>query len=131
MRKIPLLLLSCLIFMACSQDKNTYQPPPPPKVTVAKPVIKEITAYAYFTGTTSAYNSADLQAQVSGYLQKINFASGDKVKKGDLLFVIDPDPYRAELDQAKADLAVKQADLELAKTTLKRKQAAYEERAVS
>lgn len=131
MRKIPLLLLSCLIFMACSQDKNTYQPPPPPKVTVAKPVIKEITAYAYFTGTTSAYNSADLQAQVSGYLQKINYASGDKVKKGDLLFVIDPDPYRAELDQAKADLAVKQADLELAKTTFKRKQAAYEERAVS
>lgn len=131
MRKIPLLLLSCLVFMACSQDKNTYQPPPPPKVTVAKPVIKEITAYAYFTGTTSAYNSADLQAQVSGYLQKINFASGDKVKKGDLLFVIDPDPYRAELDQAKADLAVKQADLELAKTTLQRKQAAYEERAVS
>jgi RND family efflux transporter MFP subunit len=131
MRKIPLLLLSCFVFMACSQDKNTYQPPPPPKVTVAKPVIKEITAYSYFTGTTSAYNSADLQAQVSGYLQKINFASGDKVKKGDLLFVIDPDPYRAELDQAKADLAVKQADLELAKTTLQRKQAAYEERAVS
>ncbi len=132
MKKICLLLLTCLIMLiACSQDQNTYQAPPPPKVTVDKPLIKEITEYAYFTGTSSAYNSVDLKAQVRGYLKKINFEAGDMVKKGDLLFVIDPAPYQAELDQAKADLAIKQAELELAKTTLKRKSNAYKDRAVS
>jgi len=132
MKRICLLFLSCLIILtACSQEQKTHQAPPPPKVTVDKPLIKEITEYSYFTGTSSAYNSVDLQAQVSGYLKKINFEAGDMVKKGDLLFVIDPDPYQAELDQAKADLAIKQAELKLAKTTLKRKSDAYKDRAIS
>ncbi|MFO7817025.1 MAG: efflux RND transporter periplasmic adaptor subunit [Thermodesulfobacteriota bacterium] len=131
MKKFFLLMLACIILTACSQDQNAYQAPPPPKVTIDKPAIKEVTEYNYFTGTSSAFKTVDLKAQVSGYLKKINFTSGDMVKRGDLLFIIDPAPYQAKLDQARADLAIKKAELKLSQATLKRKRDAYKDRAVS
>ncbi|MFP4168639.1 MAG: efflux RND transporter periplasmic adaptor subunit [Desulfonatronovibrionaceae bacterium] len=131
MKKILLFPILCLLLAACSGEQNTYQDPPPPKVTVDSPVLKDITEYSHFTGTTSPFRSVDLKAQVSGYLEEVNFKSGERVKKGDLLFVIDPAPYQAKLDQARADQKVKKAELKLAETSLSRKEAAYKDRAIS
>lgn len=125
------ILFLCTLFIACGSEPNTYQAPPPPKVTVALPVKEAVTTFKEMTGTTSAFNSVDLQAQVSGYLKKIAFQSGQRVDKGDLLFVIDPQPYQAKLNKAQANLQAQRASLQLAQATLQRKQAAYQDQAVS
>ncbi|MFW5818369.1 MAG: efflux RND transporter periplasmic adaptor subunit [Desulfovermiculus sp.] len=131
MKKLCILLCCCVCLYACGQDQNTYKPPPPPKVTVDTPVQQDVTEYEYSTGTTEASRSVDLQARVNGYLQTVNFQAGDVVDKGKLLFQIDPLPYQAELNKAKANLEAKKAELELARSTLQRKQSAYQDQAVS
>jgi RND family efflux transporter MFP subunit len=114
----------------CDQ-KNTYVPPPPPVVTVEKPRQQDVTHYAEFTGTTVAVETVELRARVEGYLESMHFLAGAYVNQGDLLFVIDPKPFRARLDEATSDLAIRQAELELAETTLKRKEGALKDRAIS
>lgn len=126
-----LLALSLMLMMGCDSKKNTYAPPPPPNVTVSKPVQKKVTDYAIFTGNTEAFESVEIRARVEGWLQSINFKPSSMVKKGDLLFVIDPRTYQAELDQTKADLLIQEAELNLAEATRKRKESAFKEKAVS
>lgn len=92
----------------------------PPAVTVAAPVVKEITIIDQFTGRFAAVSFVDVRARVSGYLSKVNFNDGDIVKAGDILFVIDQRPYKAALDQAKAVQAAAQARVDFAKTDLER-----------
>jgi len=125
------LLLFMTLFSPGCDNKNTYVPPPPPTVTVKKPLRQKVTEYAKFTGTTEAVETVELRARVEGYLQDILFRPGGNVKKGDLLFVIDPRPFQAQLDEAKSDLAFRLAELKLAETTLKRKESALEDNAVS
>jgi RND family efflux transporter MFP subunit len=93
---------------------------PPPKVTVAKPLIREMIEWKDFTGQFEAVDSVDIRARVSGYLESINFTDGQIVKKGDLLFVIEPKPFELALESAKADLAQANANLDLAKSQLAR-----------
>lgn len=109
---------------ACNESSNGQgqSAPPPPPVTVASPLVKKITEYDEFTGRYEATARVEVRARVSGYLQAINFADGATVKQGDLLFVIDPRPYQATVDSAKADLASAQARLDLAKVQLDRAQ---------
>lgn len=114
----------------CDQ-KNTYVPPPPPAVTVEKPRQQSVTNYAEFTGTTVAVETVELRARVEGYLHSMHFSSGANVNKGDLLFVIDPRPFQARLDETTSDLAIRQAELKLAETTLKRKEGALKDKAIS
>lgn len=116
--------------IGCDQ-KNTYVPPPPPMVTVEKPHQQNVTNYAEFTGTTVAVETVELRARVEGYLESMHFSAGANVKQGDLLFVIDPKPFQARLDEATSDLTIRQAELELAETTLKRKEGALKDRAIS
>ena len=106
-------------------------PPPPASVTVSKPLVKTVTNYAEFTGTTEAQESVEIRPRVEGYLEKILFTPSSYVKKGDLLFVIDPRPYEAKLKEAQAEVLVRRAELELAKATLTRKENAFKDRAVS
>ena len=80
---------------ACGQS-NTYVAPPPPKVTVAKPVQQKVTRYLEATGNTAAVNTANLVARVQGFLTEINYEDGAPVKKGALLFTIEPEPYQAQ-----------------------------------
>jgi RND family efflux transporter MFP subunit len=110
---------------------NRYAPPPPPEVTVQRPVEREVTIYAEFSGHTVAYASADIRARVQGYLQSYDFTPGSDVKKGDLLFVIEPALYQAQLDQAKADLAGKEAQYRAAEQQLEITQAIYQRSAGS
>ena len=94
--------------------------PPPPTVTVAKPLVRELVESKDFTGQFEAVDFVDVRARVSGYLESINFIDGQTVKKGDLLFVIEPKPYELALQSAKAELAQANANLDLAKAQLSR-----------
>ncbi len=114
----------------CSSDKG-YKPPPPPAVTVDKPSKKDVTVWAYYTGNTVPFEAVEVRARVEGFLDKVKFEPSSRVKTGELLFVIEPKPYQALLDQAMADLAIQKAELQLAEATLIRKENAYKDRAVS
>jgi RND family efflux transporter MFP subunit len=94
-------LPAALLLTACG-EQNRYVAPPPPKVTVAHPVQQPVTQYLEVTGNTAPVNSVDLVARVQGFLQEIHYKDGDAVKKGTVLFTIEPEPYQVKLDQAKA-----------------------------
>ena len=94
--------------------------PPPPTVTVAKPLVVEMQEWSDFTGQFEARESVEIRARVSGYLESVNFTDGQLVKKGDLLFVIEPRPYEIALAQAEAQLTQAEAQLQLAELQLQR-----------
>jgi RND family efflux transporter MFP subunit len=104
---------------ACGQE-NQYVAPPPPKVTVAVPVQAPYTRYLETTGNTAAINSADLVARVPGFVESVNYRDGDDVKKGTLLFTIEPESYKLKLDQSKAAQASAEASLKQAKPAFDR-----------
>lgn len=125
-----LALAAALPLAGCKSDKG-YAPPPPPTVTVSQPTEKAVTIWADYTGNTKAFEAVEIRARVEGFLDSINFEPSRRVKKGDLLFVIEPKPYQAQLDEALADLSIKKAELQLADATLIRKENAFKDRAVS
>ena len=94
--------------------------PPPPAVTVSKPLVRDIQEWTDFTGQFEARESVEVRPRVSGYLESINFTDGQLVKKGDLLFVIEPRPFELALETAKAQQAQAEAQLELGKAQLAR-----------
>ena len=98
------IILLALALAAC-EESNTYVAPPPPKVTVATPLSAEITDYLEFTGTTDASAHVEVRARVAGVLQSMGFEPGTVVKEGDVLFLIDPDVYAAEVQRAEAAVA--------------------------
>ena len=103
----------------------------PPVVTVAKPTTQTVTDYFNFTGNTAPINSVTLVARVEGYLEKNHFTDGSWVKKGDLLFTIQQDQYKAQLQQAEAQLAAQKASLSHATTELARYTALLKEDAAT
>ena len=88
---------AALFLGGCDGKENTYAPPPPPKVIVAKPTIETVTDNLEFTGNTAAFETVKLVARVEGYLEKIHFQDGQRVNKGDLLFTIQQDQYEANV----------------------------------
>ena len=88
--------------------------PPPPTVSVVQPVAREIVEWDEYIGRLEAPETVEIRARVSGYLDKVHFKEGKEVKKGDLLFTIDPRPYQAEYDRADADHQRAQSMAELA-----------------
>ena len=107
----PLAVLLCLALGGCKREPPALAAMPSPVVMVSRPVEREITDYAEFTGRTAAVDTVEVRARVSGYLVKVNFQEGSVVKKGDLLFQIDPRPFQAVLDQAKGQVAQWEAKL--------------------
>jgi len=95
----------------CARGTAEPAPPPPPLVDVSRPVERTITDHADYTGRTAAVDSVEVRAHVWGYLQKVNFQEGALVKKGDVLFELDPRPYEALLNQAKAKVKQDEAQL--------------------
>ncbi len=112
--------LSLAVVLAACGQQNTYAPPPPPKVTVASPVQQPVTRYLEATGNVAAVNTVDLVARVQGFLATVNFQDGATVKRGDLLFTIEPEPYKLKLDQAQAAEAAAQAALTQTEADYKR-----------
>jgi membrane fusion protein, multidrug efflux system len=120
----------CLLLTACPRQQATT-PPPPPKVTVSQPLTREVVEWDEYTGRLEAVESVDIRARVSGYLQAVHFTDGALVKKGELLFVIDPRPYQAELNRSKAALDQAIAQHERAQKDLARVRQLVNWRAVS
>ncbi len=98
-------------------------PTEPPAVPVSQPVQREVTDYVEFTGQTKAVQSNDIIPQATGYLVQLPFREGAEVKKGDLLFEVDPRPYKAQLDQAQGQVDLYKAQLKLAMVNLARNRA--------
>ena len=126
--KSAVILLLVWMTAGCGKG-NDYVEPPPPKVTVAQPLEQEVTDYLEFTGTTRAFEEAEVRARVSGFLQSMHFTPGTMVEEGDLLFIIDPREYQAGLNAAKAEVESGQAQLQRAKIELARAERLFEQKA--
>src|SRR5580700_9845284 len=105
-----LLLGLCIGIVGCVRAPSQLPPATIP-VTVSRPVEREVTNYADFTARTVAVDSVEVRAHVWGYLDRVNFKEGALVKKGDILFELDPRPYQALLSQAKGKVAQDEAQL--------------------
>src|SRR5439155_16411491 len=108
-----------LLTSGCRPARPPPSPPPPP-VTARQPTQREVTEWDEYPGRLDAVDMVEVRARVSGYLQSVHFKDGAEVGKGDLLFVIDPRPYQAELDRAAANLNQAQTRLELTSNELAR-----------
>jgi RND family efflux transporter MFP subunit len=106
-----LILGLCVVLAGCAGAPSGALAPPATPVTVSRPVEGYVTDYADFTARTAAVDSVEVRAHVWGYLDKVNFKEGDLVKKGAVLFELDPRPYQALLDQAKGKVAQDEAQL--------------------
>jgi membrane fusion protein (multidrug efflux system) len=112
-------LLSSLL--GCSNSNvRAAAPPPRPVVEVAPVIQKNVPVQGEWVGTLEGYVNAQIQPQVSGYLIRQDYQEGAFVKKGQLLFEIDPRPFQAVLDQAKGQLAQAEAQMANAETNVKR-----------
>jgi RND family efflux transporter MFP subunit len=115
---IAIALVAALAASGAASAQTTT--PAPPSVTVSPPLQKEITEWDQFTGQFQAVDFVEIRARVAGYLTEIHFQDGQTVKKGDLLFVIDPRPYEAALASMRAQLSQAEAQVDLAQVQLKR-----------
>jgi RND family efflux transporter MFP subunit len=111
MRETYVLLLGLAIGLVGCEPAPSEAPAAPAPVSVSLPVEREVADYADFTARTAPVDSVEVRAHVWGYLDKVNFKEGAMVKKGDALFELDPRPYEAILNQAKAKVAQDQAQL--------------------
>jgi RND family efflux transporter MFP subunit len=123
-------LVALGLLAACGQN-NTYQAPPPPKVTVASPVAQKVTRYFEATGNAAAVNSANLVARVSGFLTEIKYSDGTAVKKGQHLFTIEPEPYQLKLQQAQAAEVAAQASARQTEGDFERQQELLQKQSAS
>jgi RND family efflux transporter MFP subunit len=113
--------LAALLVSGCARNVAAQQQAAPlPQVTVASAVSRKVTEFDEFTGRFEAVERVEVRPRVSGYISTVNFTDGNEVKKGDVLFVIDPRPYVAERDKARAQLAQARSQLALAKSERER-----------
>src|SRR5689334_14115223 len=111
-RPVPRALVCCSFLIAgCTGGKAAAPGPPPPTVEVATVVRRDTPIYNDWIATLDGYVNAEIQPRVSGYIIKQNYKEGAVVRKGEVLFEIDPRPLRAALDQARAQLAQAEAQL--------------------
>ncbi|KGQ20431.1 RND efflux system, membrane fusion protein CmeA [Lysobacter dokdonensis DS-58] len=127
------LALAAILPIALSACSSEAAPaaPPPPEVSVATVLSKDVAQWDEFTGRVQAVETVDLRPRVSGYVERVAYHEGQDVRKGDLLFVIDPRPYRAALDQALANLEKARAEQLLAQTQDRRAQTLIDAKAIS
>lgn len=103
-----------------SQADSAQQAPPPPQVSVAEVVVKDVRFWDEFTGRIAAVEEVELRPRVAGYLDAIHYTEGQTVDEGDVLFTIDPRPYQADLARAEAELQRARARAELARAEARR-----------
>jgi membrane fusion protein, multidrug efflux system len=125
---LGLFLGSCLGLAGCAHAPEGAAGKEPPTVTVSYPLEREVTDYQDYTGRTAAVDLVQVQARVTGYLDKIYFKEGAEVEEGTVLYEIDPRPYKAAWEAAKAQVAQQAASLELAKQNNRRFKALAKEK---
>jgi len=128
----PLTLFALLIsplFAGCG--KPAPLTPPPPVVSVIQPVAREVVEWDEYIGRLESPETVEIRARVSGYLDKVHFKEGKEVKKGDLLFTIDPRPYQADYDGAEAGYQRAESQADLAKDDAERAKRLIATKAIS
>ena len=101
--------MTCVVLAAACSKKEAPAPPAPPEVQVAEVVQKDVPIYIELVGSTLGSDDIEIRARVEGYLVSMNFTEGTFVKKGQLLYKIDPQPFEAALNESKANLATARA----------------------
>ncbi len=132
-RSLPAILISLIVAIAVTSGCAPQAAPAPqaPQVSVAEVLERQVSDWDEFTGRIEAIESVEIRPRVSGYIERVAFAEGSTVQKGDLLFVIDPRPYRADLDKAQAELVRAEASAELARNEVARGDRLLSARAIS
>ena len=125
------LLLTATGCKPASPQAKAQAAPPPPTVTVAKPIVRKVIEWDEFTGRLAAPEMVEIRARVSGYLDTIHFKEGAEVKTGDLLFTIDPRPYEAAVQRAAAEASNARSRASLAATEAKNAGQLRENQAIS
>jgi len=128
--RLRYLALACVVLGGC-RSADAPPAPMPPAVVVASPLVIRLTEWDEYTGVFEATDTVDVRARVDGYLNSIHFRDGAIVKPGDLLFVIDPRPYEAVLEGARADVVRAQTRMELATTDFTRGEALFAIKGIS
>ncbi len=114
-----------------SQAETGPAMPPPPEVSVAPVLTKPVGQWDDFTGRVAAVDTVELRPRVSGYIERVAFTEGQEVRKGDLLFTIDPRRYRANLDRALAELDRARSEARLAQAQDRRAKTLIDAKAIS
>jgi membrane fusion protein, multidrug efflux system len=130
-RLAPMLVPCLLLAVGVGCSKKEAPPPPPPEVQVAAVVQKDMPVYIELVGATSGSEDVEIRARVEGYLVSVNFTEGSFVKKGQLLYKIDPQPLQAALAQAQANLETARAGLDKTNNDVNRYKPLAEQKAVS
>lgn len=130
-RVASLLFLSSVLSACGTSASPEAGAPGPMEVSVATVIEREISEWDEYTGRLEAVETVEIRPQVSGYLQQVNFEEGREVKKGDVLFVIDPRPYQAEFDRAQAEAERARTAATLAEADLVRAEKLVATRAIS
>jgi multidrug efflux system membrane fusion protein len=129
---LTLVAAPLIVFLAgCGEGQKQQVAPPPPKVTVARPIQRTIVDQDEYVGRFVPVDSVELRARVSGYLDQVHFLDGQYVKQGDLLFTIDKRAFQNTLDQAKANLETAKSNLIFTEADLARGQQLMRERTIS
>ncbi len=129
--RLSIVLLVALFAAGCARNEAAEAPAAPPSVQVSKVLSKPITEFDEFTGRFEAVERVEVRPRVSGYVTATHFEQGHEVKKGDILYVIDPRPYQAKLKQAQAELARARTQAALAQSERERATRLIEKRAIS
>lgn len=116
----PVFAVAVTLALAGCGDRNTFVPPPPPKIELASPLKQTVTRYLTATGNAAAVNTTTLVARVQGFIQSIDYNDGDFVKAGKTLFVIEQQPYQLSLEQAQAGMASAEAQTKKSKADYER-----------
>jgi RND family efflux transporter MFP subunit len=130
-RALAAVAIASASLLASCGEAQKQAAPPPPKVTVAKPIKRTIVDQDEYVGRFVPVDVVEVRARVSGYLDKIHFTDGQIVKQGDLLFTIDNRPYQNTLDQARANLETAKSNLAFTQSDLARGQQLVRERTIS
>lgn len=131
LRVSPMLVPCLLLAVGVGCSKKEAPPPPPPEVQVAAVVQKDVPIYIELVGATLGSEDVEVRARVEGYLVSVNFTEGSFVKKGQLLYKIDPQPLQAALAQAQANLDTARAGLDKTNNDVNRYKPLAEQKAVS
>lgn len=135
MRETPeqwlLLVLSMSLLVGCDKPASPSAAPTTPAVSVAYPLSEEVNEWDEFTGRLASPETVEIRARVSGYINQVHFKEGSDVRQGDLLFTIDPRPYRAAVDRLTAEVGAARARAELARGEAKRAEGLAASKAIS
>ena len=128
---VTALFIACLSLTTAGCSKTETAPPPPPEVQVAPVVQKDVPIYIELVGATLGSEDIEIRARVEGYLSEVSFTEGSFVKRGQLLYKIDPQPFQAALSQAQANMETARARLDKTNNDVARYKPLAEQKAVS